>query len=320
MLTAHHQDDQAETVLLQLLRGAGVKGLAAMPAIKSFGGGYHARPLLNYNRDTLLEYAKQHALNWIDDESNSNQKFSRNFIRHEVIPLLTSRWPAAALTLARSADNCAQAQILLDEFAQEALQNMAGSRVNSLSVSKLLQCTPARRQLILRCWIQQSGYSLPDTKKMATIQGSVLTAAWDRLPQVTWGNVELRRYRDDLYLLASRAQPDLQQIYKWDLNGPLTVSDLGTLQATIVSGKGLRADIGDVSIRFRRGGEMIDIPGRGRHTLKNMLHEWNVLPWERDRIPLVYAAEKLIAVTGYFLHADFTAAKDETGWEISLQH
>jgi tRNA(Ile)-lysidine synthase len=319
LVTAHHQDDQAETILLQLLRGAGPKGLAAMAIVKPFAAGYHGRPLLDFTRDSLQRYADDRQLVWIEDESNQNPKFTRNYLRHEILPLLKARWPSVSATLSRSATYCAEAQTLLEEFAHEIHANVAGSCKNTLSVSKLLQCSPERQRLILRCWIHQAGFSMPDAKKLETIQTNVLTAGWDRLPCVSWGLIELRRYRDDLYLMTSLAEQDLSVAHDWELTIPLHVPGIGVMHAVAGYGRGMRADLKSVSIRFRQGGENVEIPGRGRRTLKNLFQEWNVLPWERERVPLIYAEDKLIAVTGYFLHADYAAKSHELGYEIHCQ-
>ena len=193
LLTAHHQDDQAETVLLQLLRGAGLKGLSAMPEIKSFARGHHGRPLLAFAREDLLQYAKEHQLIWIEDESNQDASLSRNFIRHEILAKLTLRWPSAAACIARSASHCAENQMLLEAFSREV--NVQGSRENTLSVARLLQFSPEKQRFFLRSWIHQLKYPLPDSKKMETIQRDVLFAAWDSSPLVKWGDVMLRRHR-----------------------------------------------------------------------------------------------------------------------------
>lgn len=319
LLTAHHQDDQAETLLLQLLRGAGPKGLAAMPQIKPFARGFHGRPLLAFPRESLREYAALKSLEWIEDESNENRQLSRNFIRHDIMPLLASRWPSAAETLSRSAANCAEAQSLLDDYAAGMYANCQGSKAGTLSAAKLLQFAPAQQRLVLRYWIRQCGHSVPDSRKIAGIQTDVLTAAWDRMPYISWGNIELRRYRDDLYLLARKAEAGLQDNYAWDLSVPLRLPGLGALRAVAVQGKGLRTDIHDVSVRFRQGGEIIDLPGRGRHTLKNLFHQQNVLPWERGRVPLIFAGDRLAAAVGYFIDREFAAGEAETGWEIKLE-
>lgn len=319
LLTAHHQEDQAETMLLQLMRGAGLKGLSAMPVEKEFGDGWHVRPLLNIPQSDLIQYAQQQQLNWITDDSNHNTQFKRNFLRHVIFPALTQHWPSAAKTMARSAANCAEAQALLQEFATELHASVLGSRADTVSVSKLLQLTSEKQRLVLRHWIVKSGYMLPDSDKMQTIQSSVLTAEWDRLPHVVWGTTELRRYRDDLYLMPTLALHDEQAIYPWDFSRTIALPGIGHLQAEMKQGTGLSKTISEVSVRFRQGGEMANLGKRGRHTLKNLFNEWQVLPWERERIPLLFAAEKLIAVVGYCVDPDYVAQEDEVGVEVLLR-
>lgn len=318
LLTAHQQDDQAETLLLQLVRGAGVKGLASMPVIKPFAHGFHGRPLLAFSRAELQRYAEAEQLQWIEDESNANTQFTRNFIRADIMPLLKSRWPSVTETLARSAAHCAEAQTLLQELAQESEATLQGSQAGTLSVAKLLALRPDKQKLMLRAWLQNLGYPLPDTKKIAAIQRDVLTAAWDRLPCVRWQGAEVRRYRDDLFVMSCLPATPQTTPVEWDVTKPLALPGIGTLQSSPVCGQGLRADIKNVVVMFRQGGESVELPGRGRHTLKNLFQEWNVLPWMRARIPLVFVDEQLVSAVGYFVNADFAAKKDEMGRMIFL--
>ena len=318
LLTAHHQDDQAETVLLQLARGAGLKGLAAMPMVKPFAGGQHARPLLAFSRVQVERFATEHQLQWVEDDSNTNTSMLRNFVRHDVIPLLKDRWPAMAATFSRSATHCAEAQVLLEEYAAEDCIKAVGSRERTLSIQTLLLFSPARVRQVLRMWIQSLGFPLPDTKKIAAIQQDVFSAAWDRSPCVEWEGAELRRYRDDLFLLTPVLAIDEGQTVVWSLSEPLVLPGIGTLCATPVKGQGLKAELQYVSVRFRRGGESLCLPKRGRHTLKNLFQEWGVLPWLRDRIPLLYVDDQLAGVAGYRLGEAFSVQADEMGWEIGF--
>jgi len=313
LFTAHHEDDQAETVLLQLLRGAGTKGLAAMPAIKSLGKGYHGRPLLSFPRSDLQQYAKEQNLTWVEDESNQNTSLARNFIRLDILSKLKLRFPSVTATLARSAAHCAENQMLLEAFAREL--PMHGSRENTLSVEKLLQCSPEKQRLILRFWIHALNYPLPNSKKMDSIQRDVLLASRDCSPLVEWGAVRLRRHKDDLHLVPVSREPVLSTL-SWEVHHALILPHLGELKTTPVQGAGLRADISAVSVRFRQGGEVLDMRTRGRHTLKNLFQEWDILPWERDTMPLIFVEETLIAIAGLFLHEDFTAKGNEMGREI----
>lgn len=303
LLTAHHQDDQAETVLLQLFRGAGPKGLSAMPEMKPFAKGYQGRPLLPFSRIELEEYAAEQALTWIEDESNFDTTFSRNFLRHDVIPLLKKHWSGVTKSIARSATHCAEAQALLEAFAREALLQVAGSKLDTLSVSELLALSLEKRRLLLRTWIDERGFLLPDTKKLQSICTSVLTAARDRSPCVQWGQVEVRRYQDDLYLMKALPSFDATKQIDWDFSSELEVAGV-QLKAVLIA-NGLSPEMGPVTVKFRQGGEVINLPGRGSHTLKKLFQEWQVPPWERDRIPLIFLNKRLIAVVGYAIDEDY---------------
>jgi tRNA(Ile)-lysidine synthase len=319
LLTAHHQDDQAETVLLQLFRGAGPKGLAAMPDCKPLGKGSHLRPLLNHARTDLESYAKQNQLSWIEDESNQNTDFSRNFIRHDILSVLKSRWPSMANTLARVAANCAEAQQMLDALALEDLINVKGSVADTLSVKKILHLTPDRQRQILRYWLTQLNFRVPGAKKLQQIQHDILYAGIDRLPQVAWKGVELRRYRDNIYALPRLNFHDATQVFAWDFQAVLSLPGIGELQAEAVRGDGLRADLGPVSIRFRQGGESCHLPGRDcHHDLRKLMQVWDVPTWQRDRIPLVFVGKKLVAALGYFTDSDFVAIANQTGYRIAF--
>lgn len=317
LLTAHHQDDQAETLLLQLFRGAGPKGLASMPLVKSFAQGLHARPLLSFSRAELQAYALSYQLDWVEDESNQNTLFTRNFIRHEVMPLLRQRWPSIEAVIARSAEHCAETQALLDELALEKWQAVQGSKVNTLSVSKLLLLTKPLQKLILRMWIPSLGFPLPDTKKIDTILNNVLTANSDRHPCVEWAKTELRRYRDDLYLITPLPSHDAGQVLNWNLNDELELPAIGRLRAIPCIETGLCATIQQVSVRFRQLGDKVRI-GAKRRTLKNLFQEWSVPTWQRHRVPLLFIDDELIAGVGYFINPAYVAKENEKGWSLRL--
>lgn len=294
LLTAHHQDDQAETVLLQLLRGAGPKGLAAMPQIKPLGRGIHFRPFLNEPRAALEVFAIKHALKWIEDESNSQTNFARNFIRHQVLPLFKNRWATIENTLARSAAHCAEAQALLEEFAATIEKQVRGAKSQTLSVTKLLSLPSAKQKLVLRYWISSQKFPLPDTKKILSILKNVLTAKRDKTPCVRWDGAEVRRYRDDLHLMPALIYHDPTQSYLWQLTQPLDIPVIGVLKA---SSQNTLSSV-SAKVAFRQGGESIRLPKRGSRTIKHMFQEWGIPPWERDRIPLVYMENKLVCVPG----------------------
>jgi len=315
LLTAHHQDDQAETVLLQLSRGAGIKGLAAMPVIKPFACGWHGRPLLSFQRVALQRYAELEQLTWIEDESNQNINLTRNFFRHHILYPLKERWPTIAATLSRTAMHCAEANQLLDEFAHLLLSTVAGGKANTLSVTKLLRLSSEKQKLLLRAWIAKLGFPALNTKKIEQVQETILKAGRDRIPRIAWANVVLRRFKDDLYLV--RCLPvKIEQSFLWDLSSALHLSPLGKLQVQKTLATGFSEAIGEVRVQFRQGGEKANIKDRGRHTLKNLFQEWGVPTWERDYIPLIFKGEKLIGAVGYFTDPDFTASTNEWGMTL----
>lgn len=307
LLTAHHCDDQAETLLLQLLRGAGVRGLAAMARSAPFGAGRLLRPLLDFTRAEIEAYARRHRLVWIEDESNLDPGFDRNLLRQEIMPRLRARWPAAATTIARSASHCAEAQQLLDELAREDLRTLATEDPAALSVPGLAGMLAHRQRNVLRHWIVQAGHDLPDTRVLERIIGELIPAAPDALPCVAWSDTEVRRYRSRFYLMRRLKPHDPAQIIPWDdLSAPLHIDSIDkTLRAAEVFGGGgielVHQQGLSVTIRFRRGGERCRLPGKTHHQeLKKLFQERGVPPWLRERIPLIHAGEQLVAVVGYF--------------------
>jgi tRNA(Ile)-lysidine synthase len=318
LLTAHHQNDQAETVLLQLLRGAGPKGLAAMPRLKKMGQGELARPLLGFTREALTGYAMQHNLQWIEDESNTKTRFTRNFLRHEVMPLLETRWPTTAATLARVAANCADTETVLDEVIGEDLIQ-AKNNAAGLSIATLKKFSFARQRLILRQWFREQRILMPSAKKLNYILSDICMAREDKSPAVIGATIELRRYRGYLYIKESPFITTLDSV-TWDLRQPLVMPGVGILHAIQTQGQGLRADLAQVTIGFRKGGERCCLPGRNfHHALKNLFQDWGVPPWERHRTPLIYVENQLAAVVGFSLCEGFVAGPEENGYLIHLQ-
>jgi tRNA(Ile)-lysidine synthase len=318
LLTAHHQDDQAETILLQLFRGAGPKGLAAMSPLIKWASGFLARPLLAFSRSELQAYAEHYQLQWIDDESNNNLNFTRNFIRHEVLALLKKRWPSIQKTLSRTAEHCAEAQQLIENFSQQDLTHCRGSQPNTLSVKKILAFDVSRQRQVIRLWLQQHNFPIPSTRKMQHILHDLLQARVDKTPHITWGQVELRRYRDDIYVMKQLEKYDNSIRLFWDFKQPLSLPNAMTLNATPVVGQGLRADVPSVSVQFRQGSEACRLPGRKHHhLLKNLFQEWGVPTWERDRVPLLFVEQELAVVVGYGIAEKFQAKNMELGFIIS---
>lgn len=319
LLTAHHQDDQAETFFLQLMRGSGVKGLAGMPAKKAFSNGIHGRPLLDFPREILQQYAEKTGLEWIEDESNFDKKFTRNFIRHDVLSVLKSRWPSVASTISRSVFHCSEAKNLLEDYAEILFPSVIGSQKNLLSISKLLEKKPAEQRLILRYWLEKNGENSADSKNIEYIQMHIAQSASDAQGFMSLKKTEIRRFRDDLFCLKTSMSERFFSEKTWDFSDDLMLSATEKLSISRDKNRGLSPSIDAVSIRFRQGGEVAHVRGKQRHSLKNLLQEWGVPAWERDRIPLVYFEEKLISAVGYFIDPDYAAGENEIGLHLSFQ-
>ncbi|HEX6549795.1 MAG TPA: tRNA lysidine(34) synthetase TilS [Gammaproteobacteria bacterium] len=302
LLLAHHRDDQLETFLLQALRGTGLAGLAAMPQVADFGSGRLVRPLLNVTREALADWARERKLIWIDDSSNLDLKFDRNYLRHEVLPRLKQRWPAAAETVARTTRHCAEALELLNTQAAQDLQDYGRMADGSLALQALRELSRPRAKQLIRYWLAQSGLTPPPAHKLEQVFTDVLAARPDRVPCVNWPGAELRRYHDRLYAeppLAALPGPFLLRAGECRELGP-GLGRLGLLPADT----GIRAEAcpdEGLQVVFRAGGEQCRPAGRTHHRpLKKWLQELGVLPWKRACLPLLKRDNELVAVAGLF--------------------
>jgi tRNA(Ile)-lysidine synthase len=318
LLTAQHQDDQAETLLLQLLRGSGVSGLAAMPVMTGLGRGQHLRPLLDVTRRALHRYATANALYWIEDPSNLSSVYDRNYLRHQVLPLLRNRWPAVSSSLSRSAAHCAEANALIRQLAENDLQGAAGGHADTLSVTGLVALPRDRQRNVLRAWLRRCSAGTPSTAVLARIVNDVLYSRPDAAPAVRWDCYEVRRYRDEVYCLPQTVSRNTSQALHWSLSTPLTLPGAGgVLRAIPVSGAGLRrvdVSAGGVCVSWRKGGEVCRPAGRKHHhSLKKLFQEQGIPPWQRQRIPLIYIEDQLAMVPGLWVCEPFQAGPAEPG-------
>jgi len=326
LLTAHHQDDQVETLLLQLVRGSGPKGLAAMPEWASFHNGHLARPLIHVRREDIHVYAAANQLKWITDESNLDLKFDRNFIRHEIVPRLTQRWPSLAQTISRSARYCAEAVEILDHDARQVLESINPNAQPYLPVSRLLQLSKAQQRNTLRYWIHQHGKNTPSSTRLEQVTEQLLHAAPDASPKVGWQGCELRRYRDQLHIMSPLPSVNADEALEWNIAHPVVINAIGELSARPAVGAGVAkryVSDSNLSVRFRKGGESIQPAGRPQHhTLKKLFQERGIPPWIRDRIPLIYIDDQLAAVGNLFVGQQFSAENGEDGfifqWESKI--
>lgn len=297
LLTAQHRDDQAETLLFRLLRGAGVRGLSGMPGARALGQGHLLRPLLDITRAELEAYAAEHQLSWIEDPSNQDRQFSRNYLRHQVFPMLTERWPQALATMARSAAHLREAQGLLDELAQLDLAE-AGSRndfdwlgLPSLALASLEKLSAARQRNALSHWLAPRT-RLPDSDHWSGWQ-DLRDATGDASPIWRLADGELHRAGGRIWWLSGAWLRTPAVAGPWaDPLKPLTLPDNGRLTLT-----GQIPD-GPLHIRYREGGEIMHLPDRGHRDLKRLLNERGVPAFARGRLPLLYRAEQLLAVAG----------------------
>ena len=318
LLTAHHQDYQAETLLLQLLRGAGPKGLAAMPGRGRFSQGWHARPLLNFRRDELRAYAESQGLQWQEDDSNGDMRFARNYLRREIMPALQRRFPGMATTLSRSARRCAEAAQILQAQARADLAALQLD-ADTLSVQGLRALGGVRARNLLHDWIGQRGLPVPAEVQLQALWDEVIWAGEDAEPLLCWPGVEARRYRDALCIMPPLSDLDVTCSHDWDMRTALELPGLGRLQAqTITAARGEaavacdRLPAGPLRVGFRRGGERLCLPGRqGHHALKKLFQEAGIPPWRRGRLPLLFAGEQLMAVVGLWVDCAFAAREGQ---------
>jgi tRNA(Ile)-lysidine synthase len=303
LLTAHHADDQLETMLLALARGAGVRGLSAIPAIREFGHGCLVRPLLPFPREALVRWARARSLDWIDDPMNTRAELDRNYLRHRVLPALNERWPSIATTTVRSAAHLAEASRLLDELAAADFANLSLDEGRGLDAASWAALNSARRRNVLRYWLRTQGVErAPSARKLASLEHDILTAERDRQLAIDIDGWEIRRHRAVLYCLTPLGQiPERELDLAVASNCCLPIG-WGTLELVPPEGGAANALALDrlperLAVKFRVGGERIKVAhNRPHRALKKVLQDVGVLPWWRERLPLVYANDRLIAV------------------------
>lgn len=305
LLLAHHQNDQAETLLLHLCRGAGINGLSAMAASQPFAKGTLCRPLLNYSRKQLEAHARLHQLSWIEDESNQDIRFSRNFIRQQVIPLLEQKWPMLSSTLSRTAVHCAAAQENLNDLALMDCPELLLNGVKHLLLTPL-KVLPVRRLInVLRLWFKKNQVRQPSSIISHKIITQLIKAKEDAEPCIQWGEHQLRRYREHLYLLPLQNNVSLENRIWPSFPQPLDLGNLQGMLQPLISQTGVYIPKGsEVEVRFRQGGEEILLQGQTK-SVKKLLQQWGVLPWLRDSIPLIYINQQLAAIVNYAISDDF---------------
>jgi len=324
LFLAHHADDQVETVLYRLLRGAGPKGLAGMPALRPLGKGTLIRPFLDCRKSDLKREAQGRDLKWVEDESNVEDRFDRNYLRNRVIPVLSARWPEYAQSIIRSTALSRQADQLSKILAIEdmaALDSRAERAGWSISIEAIKSLSILRQKNILRHWSEIHHLPAPASTIIDEILSSVIDARCDACPQVVWQSQCWTRFYGRLYLLKSTSAAfQSQPVPVWKMKKPLTLADGSCLTVTSCVGKGLAATIDCVEIRYRQGGERCKPTDRAHSTtLKKLLQEYQLPPWLRDRVPLLYVKDKLVAVGDLWVCEGWSVGAGEKGLEIKWQ-
>ena len=320
IVLAHTLDDQAETVLLQLLRGAGVKGASAMPVLRptpraSRPAPAILRPLIDIPRREIEAYARARKLAWIEDDSNADIAFDRNFMRHRVLPVVAERFPAYRTTLLRASRNFAEAAHLLDELARVD----APFSASGISVAALRRLSVPRAKNVVRSYLAAAGVTMPNATRLAECVRPV------RQPRavgivVARGGHDLRRYGDELRLVDKALAPGRGFSRAWEGESRLCIPELGgTLVMTRHRGAGIslaKVTAAAVTVRVRQGGERVRVHAqRPRRSLKNLLQEARVPPWLRERLPLLFCGEALVYVPGIGIDIAFRARREEGGIE-----
>lgn len=314
LLTGHHGDDQLETLFLALKRGAGASGLSGMARQRPFACGSLLRPLLYCRRKDMLAFAREHRLDWVEDSSNQDNRFDRNYLRNVVAPLLTERWPAFAETALRSMQHLARQQQLVDYYTAQALALCANGKQLDLTI--LQQQLPLQHDLVLRRWLAQFQLN-PSSLWLHTLQQQVIEASEDAQPLLVLGDYQIRRYQHKLYLEQHTALVTSGCRLAWDMQSKLLLpAALGELAATDNAAPGrLAMARGEVTVVFGQLSLPFKPAGQAQHKpLKQWFKLWQLPPWQRGQVPLLLRDDKLVAVAGYATAASMTQADCWLDW------
>lgn len=320
LLTGQHSDDQVETFLLALKRGSGPKGLSAMAEAMAFGSATIVRPLLMVSRSQIEAYALQQGLQWVEDESNQDVRFDRNFIRHQISPLLNQRWPHFAQAVNRSAQLCAEQEMLIEELLQEKLEK-ALTLDGGLDIDVLSAVSELSRARLIRMWLTQNNIRMPSRDHLSKIWAEVAQAKQDANPVLNLAGTQIRRFSNKLYAIAE--SEDLsgwektlevdESIELPDSLGCLTVqsSESGSLSLQALAK-------GELRVTFNPEGLSARPTDRGHsRKLKKLFQEYGVPSWQRRRMPILMCGEKVVAIAGLFIDHQFTGQDCELIWDKS---
>jgi len=316
---AHHQDDQAETLLLQLARGAGVKGLAGMAKIDKKRR--LLRPLLSIPHADLVAYAGQYKLQWVDDESNADTTFDRNFIRHVLMPTFSERYASITKTLARSANHMAEANALLDELAALDASNVLDASYKTVNVNQLKLLSQARQSNLIRFWLTNNQIVVPSTVLLSQILQQLSSEKADAAIKVKVAeSVHVMRYQGFAYLVAEPVSLAPINLL-WQGEEVVILPNLSRLFFTKEMGKGFAYQRGgsDIKLRIknREGGEHFKPAlGRPKRHLKAIMQSSQIPPWQRVQLPLIFMDETLVIIPNIGSDAEMEAQSHELGLSV----
>ncbi len=299
LLTGQHANDQAETLLLHLLRGSGVDGLAAIHPFRPWNNGWLGRPLLAYSKEQLLEYVQQHNTSWIEDPSNNQLIHRRNYLRQRVMPLLLEPWPQAIALINQTSSHCQEAQQNLLDLAEIDLSQLQKTtldqRLQRLPLTGFLQLPRRRQRLLLRSWVRLQGWQTPSKNKLADFISQLQHASTDSSCELRWLQQRMALHAGYIYLNASFDSTQTTNKYPLD--------EMPECMGRFSFSPSLGADY---QVTSRNGGEAINLPARkGKHTLKKLFQEAGIPPWLRASIPLLWQQDHLLAVGDLWLDKDF---------------
>tara|TARA_B100001250_G_scaffold218407_1_gene187418 strand:- start:606 stop:1940 length:1335 start_codon:yes stop_codon:yes gene_type:complete len=318
LMLGHHFDDQLETFIFRLNRGAGIKGLTAMPQSRVIGSGILYRPLLKIKAKSLCDFAEITKLRWIDDHSNADIAFDRNYLRHEILPRIESRWPNYRESWAKSLELISEAREITKEVVIADFSSVVSDASNKLILSSLMDLTKARQRNLIKYWLMKIAKIEVGWNKLQHMVNEVLPAASHSNLEITINEYLICSYRNQLHLL--RKYAPLPNVCHWDLKGSqkLVITNNGMLVANQTEGKGISGKLADnLQVKFRQGGESFRIAGRPLKSLKKIFQELKIEPWIRPRIPLIYNQDELVCVVGIGVSASALAAPEEIGFSLS---
>ena len=318
LCTAHSQDDHIETILLNLMRGAGPRGLSGIPEQRRLGAGFVARPVRGISRSALQGYARATGLPLINDPANEDSRFSRVLLRREVIPVLEARWPAIRTTLARAGERAAESAEMLDALAALDLDTSDGGLGATLDVDVLGTLAPTRQRNAIAAWLTAQGIALPGAARIEQIAREVVGARTDAVPCVRLGDIDVRRYRRRLHLVP-RVQPVAGPVVQsWRIPETLTLNH-GRLAWEACASGGLDNSVRDTEITVHIRGDDANSTRSshlGGKSLKKRFQSVGIPPWERGRIPLVYAGNVLAAIGSDWTNPRFSPPPGSQGWRV----